>query len=115
MLVAVVAYCTTLEFAGCGFAASIVTTTFLTTAVTVFTLLDNAITALLSCNRGDSFVVGKACRIDTVAAHCATDVADTAWTEVGDAGRGGRVHDVFRARIASTGAERAALGAVGRT
>jgi hypothetical protein len=109
VLVGVVADCARLELARGRIAAGVATTAIRTATITLLAFFHDAIAALLSTDGSDTLIRAEALRVDTVAAHSCTDIADTAGREVGDALSGGGVHDVFLAGVAGGGTQRAAL------
>lgn len=105
----IVAHGTGLELACRGFAAVVVPTALLTTAVALLARLDDAVAALLAADGLHLPVVRQAIRLDRVTADGAANVADRTRAEVSDPLAGGGIHDVLLTGIARTGAERAAL------
>ncbi|KFZ12795.1 hypothetical protein V502_06899 [Pseudogymnoascus sp. VKM F-4520 (FW-2644)] len=98
-----------LEFARRGIAAGIVAAPGHAATIAVFAHLDDAVAALRAGNGRDVTVAGQTARFNGLPADGAADVADAAGREVGDAGAGRGVHDVFAACWAGVGGKGAAL------
>lgn len=76
ILIRVVADSGTFEFTGRSVTASVVATGGGAAAVAVFTILDNAITALLTCDGRDALIVNEGGGVDAIAAESGTDVTN---------------------------------------
>lgn len=96
-----------LELAGFGVTALVVTTDSLTTTVTFLTRLNNAVTALATSDSLDVLVIRQTVRLD-VALESRANVSDTAGRELGDVGSSGWVHHEATASVTAVLGKRTA-------
>lgn len=101
-----------LELAGFGVTALVVTTDSLTTTVTFLTRLNNAVTALATSDSLDVLVIRQTVRLD-VTLESRANVSDTAGRELGDVGSSGGVHHEATASVTAVLGKRTASLRIG--